>query len=104
MDRKNRSGSRLPVIILCCVLSMAARMAPAEGTFACHVLTDKGFPGVVFVQSDELMTAQKTARRARVDIGRVNKAPVAELVECINFPQGRFADASMRAHVRYLPR
>ncbi len=104
MNKQNRSAGRLALIVTGCVLSLAAQNAAAEATFACHVLTKDDRPGVVFVQTDAKAKAQQVALGARVDAGRRAKEPVVKVVECINYPQGRFSDYVMQTHLKKIPR
>ena len=105
MDKQNRNGRRLLVIALGCVFSVFAQLAAAEGTFACHVVNANGHPDVFFVQTDDRKEVHAAALRAQVGgKGRHDKAPVAEVVQCIEYPQGRFHDSAMQNYLRNLPR
>ena len=102
MDKQNRS-SRLTAVVLWCGLSLAAQSVVAEGTLACHVVTEKGNPDVVFVQTDDAGTARKVALGAKVATGRREREQVVEVVECINFPGVRFSSAAVQAYAEKLP-
>jgi len=103
MDKRNRKGSRLPVIALGCILSLAAQFAAAEGTFACHVVTVSGDPGIFFAQTDDMKEVQEAALRATVTTIGHEKAQVVGVVQCIHYPGGRFSDAEMQAYLKNLP-
>ena len=104
MDKQIRKYS-LAMIALGCVLSLATRTAAAEGagTFACHVATDSGQPGVFFVQTDNKDEAGEAALRARVTTVERVKAQAIEVVECIHYPGGRFSDPVIQAYLKGLP-
>lgn len=104
MNNQNRKGSRLMVIALWCVLFLNTQVAAAGKTFACHVMTVNGHPGVFFVQTEDRREAGEAALRASVAAGGRDKAQVAEVVQCINYPGGRFSDATMQAYLKSLPR
>lgn len=103
MDKQNRS-SRLPAVVLGCILSLAAQSAAADVTLACHVVTERGQPDVVFVQTADGRTAHKVAQRAMLDTGRREREQVVEVVQCINFPKQRFSSAAIQAYAEKLPR
>ncbi len=103
MDKRNRKGCRLSAIALWCILSLATQLAAADGTFACHVDTASGQPGIFFAQTDDMREVQEAALRARVKtIGR-KQAQVTGVVQCIHYPGGRFSDATMQAYLKNLP-
>ena len=102
MNKENRKGSRLPVIVLCSVLSVVTQHALAKGDFACHVVLETGQSEVFLVQTKQ-EPARVVAARGSVTVDGGRKARVVEVVECIRADKGRFSDSTMREYYKDMP-
>ena len=103
MDRKNRKGSRLLLVLLWCVLSMLPQYALAMGDFACHVVLKNGESKVFLVQTEKPKIAREAAMRASFTVERGRKSPVVKVEECIKADKGRFSDSTLQKTFKDMP-
>lgn len=82
------------------LLLMTCRPSMAEPSgVACHVKVQGGPPGVVLVQTEDLIQGKKSAGNATVRQDDGTSLPVEAVLECIQFPKGgRFADPFIQIH------
>ena len=86
-----------------CMLAIATTVS-AEETFACHVITQGNQPGIIFVQTDNIYTAEKVALRNRARLPDGSKSPVTEVIECINPKTSEFQDEQIREYMKSMAR
>ena len=64
-----------------------------QGKYACHVKTENGVDGIVFVQANTNRRARDAAIGARAFTGPTASAVALEVVECVSQPGGLFLDS-----------
>jgi hypothetical protein len=71
--------------------------------YACNVQTTSLQTGLVMIQADDLASARRIAAERNATRLDGVKEQVKTVVECIDFPQARFADDRLQAFMDAMP-
>ena len=72
--------------------------------YACHVQTTSLQTGLVMIQADDLANAVRIAGERNATRLDGVKEQAKTVVECVDFPGGRFADQELQAFMDAMPR
>ena len=90
-------------IVLTAVFIAPGHAELPENSYACHVQTKGGSPGLVTVQAHSMESAKKIALRVEALKMDGTYAPVTSLIQCIQWPEGRFSDPQFQKFYKNLP-
>jgi transcription elongation GreA/GreB family factor len=96
------------LLVLASISILTATVHAAEfgdNRYACQVITVKDRQGFLMVRMDTLEEALAAAARAQdAQTQSDTREPVKAVVQCVDYPDGRFADAKFQASIERLPR